>query len=548
MKKHKFLAAAIILCMAVNAASFTVSSAPSATPVSSPTAAIKNNKASATPHTSVKPSASAAPKSSSEPKTSQAPKLSSEPKASQTSKPSPTPSPAPDSPPIINAGAAIVIDANSGDTVYSAEPDKKMYTAGLSNIMTAIIALENAKLADECTVTDDTIADVTYKQPQLGMKVGEVYTIEQLLYAILLNSDNDAANLIAETVGGSRDAFVQKMNEKAAELGMKNTHFANPSGLQNEEHYSTAHDLALLARYAMKNATFSQIVSSQTYVFPPTSMRSSQKKILSTNHLVSRYKYPYHYYKYAKGVKSANSEDAGYCLIASAQKGEMSLISVVLDCPNADVNEKAYSFKDTTALLEYVFTNYQSVLLAKKGDVIYDSKVAESKNSTRLALTVSEDIYVILKNSDDSSKITNDVQLSKKIKAPIHQGDTFGTVTYKYGEKTLKTVDLVAANDVQRDFILHIINCVVGFIFNPILLIIIIALAAILIRIRINQNRKRRIRHSRMASFNVGRNRSSSYARRRTEPRGRYPSGRTRSGAGRRTGSRSGRYDRERRR
>lgn len=403
--------------------------------------------------------------------------------------------------PVPKAEAAIVLDSNSGDIIYALDSDKKMYPAGTSNIMTAIIALENSNLADICKVTQEALSNVTYDQPQLGMLVGEEYTVEQLLHAIILNSNNDAANTLAISISGSIDAFVQKMNEKAAELGMTNTNFANPTGLQNENHYTTAGDLAKLAVYAMKNPSYAKIAATQKYVFPATNLRSSEKTILSTNHLVSRYKYPYHYYANATGIKSGNSTDAGYCLAASAVKGKMNIVSVIMGAKNEDAKDKAYSFVDTKAIFDYVFENYQTILLAKHGDVVHDSKVDEAKNSTRLALTVDEDVYVTMKKTADPDIITNEVNLTAETKAPIKQGDLFGTVTYSYNGTELKTMHLIAANEVKRDFILHMINSVLGFIFHPVVLIILILVIAVWVRLRIVRNRKRRIRHSRMVSY-----------------------------------------------
>lgn len=425
--------------------------------------------------------------------------------------------------PVPHAKAAIVTDASSGDVIYALNSDEKVYPAGTSNIMTAIIALENVGLAEECNVTEEALADITYDQPQLGMQVGETFTVEQLLYAIIVNSDNDAANTLAIKVSGSIEAFVAKMNEKAAELGMTGTNFTNPSGKQDENHYTTAADMAVLARYAMQNSSFAKIAATQKYVFPATNMRGSEKTILSTNHLISRYKYPYHYYANATGIKSGNSKDAGYCLCASAVKGKLNVISIVMGCENTDVKDGAYSFTDTAKIFDYVFENYQSVQLAKKGDVIYDTKVKESKNSTRLALTVEEDVYTTLKKTADPEIITNEVKLDKEAKAPIAQGDVFGTVTYSYNGRELKTVNVVAANEVKRDFIVHVINTILGFVFNPIVLVIIIAVIAIWTRMRIVRNRKRRLRHSKMAYYN-GRNSSYKGKSRsgRPSPRDRY--------------------------
>lgn len=395
------------------------------------------------------------------------------------------------------ADAAIVIDANSGDSIYAMESDKKLYPAGTSNIMTALIALEKASLGDTFTVTQEALQNVRYDQPQLGMKVGESYTLEQLLYAILLNSDNDAANTIAIGVSGTIDAFVDEMNKKAEDLGLTNTHFANPTGWQDANHYMSASDLAALARYAMQDSEFKNIVKTQKYDMQTP---HGPQTLLSTNHLVSRYKYPYHIYSGAIGVKSGNSADAGYCLVSAAEKNGLYIISVVMGCDNADAKDGAYSFIDTAKMLDYIFENYKSVLLAKKGDIVYDSKVSEAKDSTRVAITVENDVYITLKNTADANLITSEVNIIQELKAPIHVGDYFGTITYSYNGNTVKTVNVVAANEVKRDFFLHITGSLFHFIFNPIVLLIVLLVVAIWVRLNVVRNRKRKIRRKRLVS------------------------------------------------
>ena len=425
--------------------------------------------------------------------------------------------------PIPNADSAIVLDAKSGDIIYALDADKKVYPAGLTNLMTAVLALEAKGLNDTVQVTKEMLSGITYDQPQLGLQEGETYTIEQLVHAVILNSNNDASNALAIATSGSVEEFVKKMNEKAKDLGLNDTNFVNPSGFHNENHYTTASDMAYLAKYAMQNQAIASIAKIQKYTFPPTGIRTSEKTILSTNHLVSRYKYPYHYYANATGLKSGNSTEAGYCLAATAVKNGFTVLSVIMGAPNQDANEKAYSFRDTAAIFDYVFDTYQSVLLAKKGDVIHDSKVEEAKNSTRLALTVEEDVYTTLKKTADKDIITNKVEVTEEVKAPIQQGQVFGTVTYSYNDRELTTVNLVAANEVKRDFILHLINSILGFIFHPIVIILVLLALYVWARLRIARNRKRRIRHSRMVSQRQGANRtgttsrptSSSYSRRR---------------------------------
>ena len=436
------------------------------------------------------------------------------------SEPTPSPSPTPKATqtddnkktefPDIHAESVVVLDTKSGTVIKEIDSDKKVYPAGLTNLMTAVLVLENLNLSDTCEVTKEALYGVTYDQPQLGMEVGEVYSVEQLLHAIILNSNNDASNVLAVAVSGNTTDFVKKMNEKAKFLGLENTNFTTPSGVHDENHYTTAQDMATLAQYAMQYPAICDIAKTQKFTFPPTSIRTSEKTILSTNHLVSRYKYPYHYYPNATGLKSGNSTEAGYCLAATATKNGFSVLSVVMGAPNENANELAYSFRDTINIFNYVFENYKSVCLLKKGDVIHDSKVEQAKNSTRLALTVEEDVFATMKKSADEDIITHKVDVTEEIKAPIKQGQQFGTATFSYNSRDLATVNLVAANEVKRDFFLFILSAVLGFIFHPVVIIIVIAILYIWARLRIARNRKRRLRHSRMVSHQGSRSTTSS--------------------------------------
>ena len=205
------------------------------------------------------------------------------------------------------AASAIVINADSGEVLYSHHAKKKLYPANITNIMTAVVALENASLGDVFTVPREAISSAVYDHSDLRLNEGESYTLEQLLYPVLLTSLNDAspyARVIAFAISGSIDGFTQKMNEKAEELGLKNTKFANPAGAFDEEHYTTAADMAKLAKYAMQNDSFCEIVKTPVYSM-------GEKKVYNTNNLVSRYVQAYHFYNKAVGIKAANSEKSG---------------------------------------------------------------------------------------------------------------------------------------------------------------------------------------------------------------------------------------------
>jgi D-alanyl-D-alanine carboxypeptidase len=224
--------------------------------------------------------------------------------------------------PKVTSQAAILIDADSGEVLYSRAADKRLPMASTTKIMTGILAIESLDL--DGTVTISANAASTYGS-MLGFKQGEVLPVEELLYALLVPSANDAAVALAEASAGTVSAFVERMNAKAKELGMTNTHFRNPSGLNNDGHFSTARDMALLATYAMKNAEFRKIVATKTYIF----MRPGEKpgelvERKGINHNTLLLKYPW-----ITGVKTGQTPYAKFCLVASATKGDVNLIAVI---------------------------------------------------------------------------------------------------------------------------------------------------------------------------------------------------------------------------
>lgn len=394
------------------------------------------------------------------------------------------------------AKAALLIDRKSDRVIYSAHADEKMYPASLTKMMTALLAFEKGNLADVLTTTDTALADITYLHSRIDLKSGEQMSLENMLTALLVSSANDAANVIAEYISGDIPSFVELMNTRAKELGMENTHFANPHGFHDDNHYTTANDLAKLAREVLKNRKFCEIVKIKTAKLPATNI-SKERTISSTNHLISRYRNTFHYYPYATGVKTGSTTEAGNCLVATAEKNGMSLLSVVLGCENADGNENAYSFVDTKAMFEYVFNNYKSVTVAHSTDVIADSKVYEAKDATRVALSPSKDISMLLPTDYKAEEIQSQTKLEDNISAPIEKGALMGYVTYSFRGETMETAELYAANEVKRDNLLHFLHIVGGILFSPFVIIPVLLIAAFLIFNAYTrmQRRKRRRRY-----------------------------------------------------
>lgn len=437
------------------------------------------------PQTSVSPS----PSPSASPQTSASPSPSASPEAQEQKQTMPEP----------RAKAALLVDRKSGNVIYSAHADEKMYPASLTKIMTALLALEKGNLSDVLTVTDTALADITYLHSRIDLKVGEQLTLENLLTALLVSSANDAANVIAEYISGDIPSFVELMNTRAKELGMTNTHFVNPHGFHDDNHYTTANDLYLVTREALKNQKFCEIVKTKTAKIPATNL-VKERTISSTNHLISRYRNTFHYYPYATGVKTGSTTEAGNCLVATAEKNGISLLSVVLGCENADQNENAYSFVDTKAMFEYVFNNYKSVTVAASTDVIADSKVYEAKDSTRVALSPSKDIVMLLPSDYKAEEIKSETKLADNISAPIEKGALMGTVTYSFRGETVTTADLYAANEVKRDNLLHFLHIVGRVVFSPFVIVPLLVICALLAMNAYTRAQRRKVRRRYMKS------------------------------------------------
>lgn len=397
------------------------------------------------------------------------------------------------------AKAALLVDMKGNNIVYQLNQDERMYPASITKIMTAMLALEKGNLADVITVSEAALDDITYLHSKIDLKIGEEMTLDNLLTALLVSSANDAANVIAEYIAGDIPTFVALMNERAKELGMNNTNFANPHGFHDDNHYTTAYDIFLMTREALKNAKFCELVKIKTAKLPATNI-SKERPVSSTNHLISRYRNTFHYYPYATGVKTGSTTEAGSCLVSTAEKNGISLMSIVLGCDNQDQKENAYSFTDSKAMFEYVFEKFKSVSIASTTDIVSDSKVYEAKDSTRVALSPSRNISMLLPSDYKEDEIKIETKLNDEIAAPIAKGSPQGSATYSFRGKTIATVELLAANEVKRDHFLHFLHGVARVLFSPFVIIPVILIAVLLIYNAYKQSVRRKQRRRKMKS------------------------------------------------
>lgn len=327
-----------------------------------------------------------------------------------------------------------MMDARNGQILYEKNADQPMYPASTTKILTAIIALERSRLDEVVTVSRKA---TLVEGSAIGLQEGERVTMEDLLYALLLASANDAAVAIAEHVAGSVPAFATLMNEKARSIGAKESNFRNPNGLPDPQHYTTAHDLALIARYAMQNPTFRTIVSTRLkQIHRPDADRSKgppQEHLWNHNRLLSSY-------EGAIGIKTGYTVEAGQCLVAAARRGNRELIAVIMKSQGAAV------YSDARSLLDYGFSAFTPVKMVDRGEKI--SSYSVTGGAEKVEVVAGNSLFVNLPAGREPS-VERQVVMHRDLKAPITRGQELGELVITGEGKELGRVELVAANDVK---------------------------------------------------------------------------------------------------
>lgn len=359
--------------------------------------------------------------------------------------------------------AAIVVDGDHGEVLYDFHAYETMYPASVTKIMTSLIVLDSI---EKGKLSLDTEVTASYEAVQLppgsstaGIKSGEVLTVEQLLYCDLVPSANEACNILAETVAGSNEAFAELMNQKAAELGMNGTHFTNPHGLHDDDHYTTAYDIYLMAKAAMEYETFRTIVSTSVYTLPATNL-SASRTFYSTNALLSNWYIAGYAYNKAIGIKTGTTDEAGTCLASAAvdEQGR-TFYCVVLGSENVkDESGKVtrYSFKESSRLLEWGFENFSRITLLDNNtpNVIREVPVTLSETDYVLALPVGS-IEATMPIDYDPAEAELIFDLPTDLRAPVTAGEKVGSITLVYHGVNYGSLEMVASDDVEMSEYLY---------------------------------------------------------------------------------------------
>ncbi len=338
----------------------------------------------------------------------------------------------------LEAKSAILIDASSGEIIYEKNIHEKLPPASITKIMLLLIAMEDLnsgkiKLDDEVHVSANS---ARMGGSQVYLEEGETQTVNDLLKAICLRSANDAAVALAEHISGSIDVFAQRMNEKAKLLGMLNTNFKNATGLPDEEHFTTAYDISIMSRELLRYPKIHEWLTIYMTDIKVGKSKKSTQTLVNTNKLIREY-------QGANGIKTGLTNDAGHCLAASAKRGNLSLISVVLGGPTSNSR-----FLESKQLLDFGFANYDAVPICKKNEVIKKIKVLKGKENELNA--VAESDYSLLIKKGALKEIEKEIVLPEVINAPCEKGQKIGEIILKNNGKEIGKINVVTENALKK--------------------------------------------------------------------------------------------------
>ena len=347
--------------------------------------------------------------------------------------------------PELNSRIAVVYDRKSKNIVWGKSESKRTAMASTTKIMTAILLIENSDLNQTVTISGKSAGT---GGSRLGLKKNDKITLRDLLYGLMLKSGNDSEVAIAETVGGSVEEFANMMNEKAKELGLENTHFVTPHGLDNPEHYTTAYELAKLADYALDNETFAKVVNTKNYT---VTINGYPKNITNTNELLG-------YVEGVNGVKTGFTNNAGRCLVTSVSRNGFEIITVVLQA-----DTKKFRSSDSLKLINYVYENYELLNIKEIIDDkfnewcrINEGRINVNKgidNNMKLYLSELEDNVIPVKKLE-KDKVDIEVNCLYNFEAPVCENSIIGTVKVNLNEKTIDVIEIKNENEIKKKGIL----------------------------------------------------------------------------------------------
>ncbi len=415
----------------------------------------------------------------------------------------------------VESKSALLINLDTGQTVYEREADKRRYPASTTKIMTYIVVAEHVDSFKRTRVQiKQSVLDILNgtgsSVAHVSSHVGQTMTVLDLLYSMMVPSGNDAAVVLADYIGGgSIEKFVKMMNKKAKELGCKDTHFENPDGLHDKNHYTTARDLAIMTQYALTLPEFSKITNTTTYY-----VQGESFPLVTTNYLIDANRGGDYYYPYAQGIKTGTTDEAGHCLVTLGSADGYSYLGVFLKSPyNSDPTKDTYgTMKDAKELFRWALTQLELNQVASNETPMREEKINLAWGKNSVQLVPEKNINAIVPKDYKESDIKVETKVPDSIDAPVKKGDVIGKATVYYTgsmvkQKTkLAEVNLVASETVERSGILYVFSVIQKVVFSNWFIVIIAAIVVLLIIYIIISSIIKR--HSRKRKRNVRRYRN----------------------------------------
>lgn len=362
----------------------------------------------------------------------------------------------------VEAEIVYVISLDNDEVIFDKNVDKKTAPASLTKIMTALLTLENVQdLTKVFTVSASALAPLAGTgSSNANLVEGEQMTVKDLLHCLLIPSAGDAACVLAEGVGGNISAFVEMMNKKAQQLGMTSTHYANPFGYDNDEHYTTARDMAKLVREALKYPIFEKITSLKEYTVGATN-KSEARYLQSTIYMMNP-NYERYYLPYVTGIKTGTTDNAGRCIITKASKDGYTYLAIVMRGKNINENGEEINgaFVDCKKILKWIYNNIKYKVIADENQTISVCDLKYCWKSDHVRLVPAEEVYALVPYSLDASSLYYELSdnLKKPLKATVKKGEVVGTATAYYGGNPITTIDLTVEKTMRHSIIVHILT------------------------------------------------------------------------------------------
>ena len=395
----------------------------------------------------------------------------------------------------LNCKVDLLVSLDDGSVIIDRNADTPVAPASLTKVMTALVVLKNRDNINEIMTVQREAIEVLAGtgSSTSGLKSGEQISIYNMLCCLLIPSGNDAATALAIEVGGSIDGFVKMMNDLAAELGCKNTHFDNPHGLDSATHKTTANDLAIITKEALKYPVFETIVATNVYELPETNMNKA-RQIVNTNYLISPYRVTY-YNKDVKGIKTGSTDDAGKCLIAYASRNGYNYLSVAMggdyrDSDNDGIEENQ-AFMDTNKMFNWAFKNLKYEIVTREGQFVCSVPLNYCWELETIKLVALDEVMALVPQGNDSQSVSfQPYEVADSIDAPVKKGDKLGKAKIIFAGQQIGTVDLVASEDARMSIFLYIKSIpLVRYIFLAVVILIVVYLVIFVIS---NQKRKKK--------------------------------------------------------